>query len=244
METTIHNVQTKAFEGPIELLLRLIEQRKLPISEISIAEVTDDYIKRIRGFEDIGLHNVTQFIVVASTLVLIKSRTLLPLLQLTDEEEESIDDLEKRLKMYRLFQDLGIKLAENFMVRPVLPRPYVARGVVFSPDKKITTENMLESMQSVLGAIPKKEQLPATSVKKVIHIEELMDSLVERVQEGIQLSFNQFVQKGKLASTPEEAREAKTYVVVGFLAMLEMVRNGIIEVLQGQNFDDISIEKI
>lgn len=243
MESTVYHVKTKAFEGPIELLLRLIEARKLPISEISLATVTDDYIAQIKGFENVGLRDVTHFIVVASTLVLIKSKALLPLLQLTDEEEQNIDDLERRLKLYKLFQDLGIKLGEQYMSSPLYARKYKPSEAVFSPDKKITQNNLREALENVFAVMPQVEKLPETSITKVIHIEEMMDNLIDRVQEGIQLSFNQFVQKGRNASTPEEAKEAKHYVVVGFLAMLEMVRNGIIDVLQQNNFEDIAIEK-
>lgn len=243
MEQTIYKVETASFEGPIELLLRLIEARKLPINEISIARVTDDYIQSIQSIAQVGLSNVTQFVVVASTLVLIKSRTLLPLLQLTEEEEGNIDDLERRLKVYKLFQDLGITVGEQFMKRQVFPREYVSRGVVFSPDKKITTEALHDSLASVLATIPEKEVLPEKRVKTVIHIEDLMDRLVERIETGIATSFNQFVAKKEHYATKEEYQEAKIYAVVGFLAMLEMVRNGIIAVIQDQTFQDIHMEK-
>ncbi len=244
MKSSIFTVTTEIFEGPIELLLRLIEQKKLTINEISLASVTDEYISHMRSSGELKLHSVTQFIVVATTLVLIKSRTLLPALVLTPEEEGSIDDLERRLKLYKFFQELGIKINENFMKTPILGRPYVASMAVFSPDKKMTQDGMLVSLENVLALVPQKEKLPEVSVQKVIHIEEMMDRLIERVQAGLQLSFKNFMaSSGGAPKNKEEQKEVKQYMVVGFLAMLEMVRNGIIEVLQNNVYEDILIEK-
>lgn len=241
--STVYHVKTEAFEGPIELLLRLIEQRKLPINEVSLAQVTDDYIARIRGFASLPLGDVTQFIVVASTLVLIKSKSLLPLLQLSEEEEQDIDELERRLRMYKTFQDVSEKFQSVFGERPSFSRPYVSREVVFSPDKKMTSENFVQSLRDVFATLPPKERLHEKAVAAVIRIEDVMDRLIDRVQVGIQLSFNAFAGKGRVVKTAEEKKAFRTEIAVGFLAMLEMARNGMIELLQNSNFEDIMISK-
>src|SRR5690606_30660489 len=137
--------------------------------------------------------DVTQFIVVASTLVLIKSRTLLPLIQLSGEEEQNIDELERRLKLYKLFQELGFHIEQLFLERPIFSRTYAPRDIVFSPDKKMTKANIHAALHEVLATVPQREKLPQKSIEKVIRIEEMMDTLVSRVQKGIQLSFHQFV---------------------------------------------------
>jgi segregation and condensation protein A len=84
------SVKTPIFEGPLELLLELIEKRRLLINDISLAAVTDEYMRRVAGMEGSHLGETTQFVYVASTLLLIKSRSLLPVFELTKEEEESI----------------------------------------------------------------------------------------------------------------------------------------------------------
>jgi segregation and condensation protein A len=90
-------VKTEAFEGPLDLLLHLIEKRKLLINEVSLIKITDDYIEYIQSHDNISLKNNAHFILVASTLVLIKSKSLLPTLELTREEEQDIEDLEARI---------------------------------------------------------------------------------------------------------------------------------------------------
>ena len=101
-----YKVQLPIFEGPLDLLLDLIEQRKLLINDVSLAKVTDDYLAHIKEEGGFSLPGAAQFILVASTLLLIKSRSLLPSLALTEEEEGSIEDLERRLMLYKKMKDL------------------------------------------------------------------------------------------------------------------------------------------
>ncbi len=89
-------VKTHIFEGPLDTLLSLIEKRKLFINDISLAQVADDYIAYIKSLNEFPIADSSHFILIASTLVLIKSKSLLPDLNLTTEEQESIDDLEDR----------------------------------------------------------------------------------------------------------------------------------------------------
>ena len=81
-------VKTSAFEGPLDLLLDLVEKRKLLINDISIAEVTDEYMRQVSLMQELSLPNTAQFVALAATLLLIKSKSLLPVLELTQEEEE------------------------------------------------------------------------------------------------------------------------------------------------------------
>src|SRR5437868_2863344 len=100
MDKLNYSVKTAVFEGPLDLLLDLIEKRKLFVSDVSVSQVTDDFVSYIEGHEQFPLEESAEFIVVASTLMLIKSRSLLPSLPLTDDETASIEDLEARLKLY------------------------------------------------------------------------------------------------------------------------------------------------
>ena len=85
-ETDIFQIKTEAFEGPLDLLLALIEKRKLFISDISLAEVADDFIEYIKTFDEFPVDMTANFILIASTLLLIKSKSLLPSMTLTSEE--------------------------------------------------------------------------------------------------------------------------------------------------------------
>ncbi|MDE2172553.1 MAG: segregation/condensation protein A, partial [Patescibacteria group bacterium] len=100
-------VKTQTFEGPLDLLLDLIEKRKFFISDISLAKVTDDFITHIKQFENMPMGESAHFILVASTLLLIKSKSLLPELALSVEEQGDIRDLETRLKIYKRIKEAG-----------------------------------------------------------------------------------------------------------------------------------------
>ena len=86
MQTAGFAIKTETFEGPLDLLLHLIEKRQFFINDIALAKVTDDFIAYIQERKDMPMGEVAQFIVVASTLLLIKSKSLLPVLDLTEEE--------------------------------------------------------------------------------------------------------------------------------------------------------------
>lgn len=236
-----YKVKTTVFEGPFELLLRLVEERKLFINEISLAQVTDDYLNYVKSIQAEGgldMTELTGFIVVAATLVLIKSKSLLPNLQLTDNEQGQIDDLEQRLRFYQAIKAIAPKIKEQFGKNIIFTKPESSyEGAVFAPDPQVTVPRMLEAINEVIQAIPKKEFLPEVSVKKVMSIEEMIGSLTERIQDSLRFSFSD-LSKGKSFETK---REEKVYVIVSFLAMLELVRSGIADVIQGNNFDEIEV---
>lgn len=122
MDQTIYKVKAGSFEGPLEVLLSLIEKRKLFINEISLATITDDYIHFIKEIENKGIGHYSDFISVAATLILIKSKSLLPGMTLTEEEEHQIGDLEARLNLYKIIQDVGQEIAKNFGKQIIFPR--------------------------------------------------------------------------------------------------------------------------
>jgi len=240
-----YKVKQGTFEGPLELLLSLIEQKKLFVNEISLAEVTNDYIAHIKSLSDIPsdkhISDVSYFILIAATLILIKSKSLLPNLSLTDDETEKITDLETRLKLFKIIKTASIEIGNNFGTNIIFyPNERVWSEPMFSPDPLITLQSMSSSVMDVLIHIPKKvEKLPEVEVKKIINIDEIINSLTDRIQGAINLSFKEFTQ----SSGAENQEEAKVHVIISFLAMLELVREGIIEVIQNSSFGDIEINK-
>ena len=244
-EIAPYQIKQGTFEGPLELLLSLIEQRKLFVNEISLAEVTNDYIAHIKSLSDIPtdkhIADISYFILIAATLILIKSKSLLPNLALTDDEEEKIIDLETRLKLYKIFKNSSIEIKNNFGLKIIfMPNERIWSEPIFSPDPLITTANMAQSIIDVLNHVPKKEEkLPKLEVKKIINLDEVINSLTERIQGAINLSFKEFTQ----SQGAENKEEAKVHVIVSFLAMLELVREGIIDVMQNTSFGDIAISK-
>lgn len=234
-------IKTAGFEGPFGLLLDLIEKRKLFISDVSLATVTEEYLQymnKLGGLNSVSPAEISSFILVASTLILIKSKSLIPNLSLTSEEEGDIKNLEERLRLYELFTKLGLNIKNNFGEQIIFaPLERKNEVLVFLPDVQITKNSMMGFAKNVLGSMPKKISLPKVEVKKVISIEEMIDKLTERIQNSMKMNFRDI--HGKVAT-----KEDKVFVIVGFLAMLELVRQGIIHAMQDNHSSDIVLEKV
>ncbi len=230
-----YKVKTESFEGPLGVLLNMIEKRKLFINDISLAEISDDYISYLRNSNNFSIKDSVDFILIASALMLIKSRSLLPNLNLTLEEEKKIDDLEGRLKAYKEIRDLSEHVKKRFGKQIIFQKKQV-KGVVepvFSPDKNITKDSLFALAVESLTKIPKKQIAPRKSVRKVVSLEEMIDNLTERIKSSMKMSFADFSKKDKAE---------KVNVVVSFLAMLELFKQGSISVSQSISFGDISME--
>lgn len=238
MQNQSFTIKTEQFEGPLDLLLSLIEKRKLLINEFSLAKITDEYISYIQGNPEYTMANRVDFIVIASTLLLIKSRSLLPEIDLTTEEEEDIDSLQNRLRLYQKIKELSEGIKNMFCKTPL----YFANQnreikIIFTPSKKIDRNNMFSLLNEMLSKLPKKEEPQKASIKKTISIEEMINNLTERIKKSVKMSFREFT-----GNSNKKTREERVNVIVGFLALLEMVKQGIINVNQEKTFEDILIE--
>ncbi len=228
------NIKTESFEGPLDLLLDLIEKRKLFISDISLAKVTDDFIAHIRQFENMPMGESAHFILIASTLLLIKSKSLLPQLTLTEEEQGDIHNLETRLKIYKRIKEASAHVGKLFGAEMIFPQSQSQpMKPVFAPDPEYTLEKALFSLKDIINRLPKKEKLPEHLVKKVISLEDMIGRLTTRITSHLRMSFKEFT---------KEHKENRVNVIVSFLAMLELVKEGILLVSQEATFSDIHME--
>jgi segregation and condensation protein A len=228
------SIKTQAFEGPLELLLDLVEKRKFLINDISLAAVTDEYMRQVSIMQELSLPNTAQFIALAATLLLIKSKSLLPILELTQEEEEGIDDLEIRLRRYQLYRDIARTIETIFGKNMTHGRQFVAdQAPMFVPDAYSSIDALSQCINDVVLNLPRKEVKPKVRVRKVISLEEMIERLHARIEKQIKLTFNELISDNK----------EKAHVIVGFLAILESVKQGSILVAQAGKFEDIHIEK-
>ncbi len=227
-------IKTQSFEGPLDLLLDLIEKRKLFISDISLAQVTDDFITHVKQIDNIPISESAHFILIASTLLLIKSKSLLPDLALTEEEQGDIQSLETRLKIYKRIKEASNNVKELFgkemifeqsQSRPVVP--------VFMPDSEFTLEKALYLLKDLINRLPRKENLPKHMVSKVISLEDMIGTLTSRITKHLRMSFKEFTR---------EHKADRVNVIVSFLAMLELVKGGLLHVSQNSTFGDIHME--
>jgi segregation and condensation protein A len=131
------------FEGPYVKLLEMIEDRKMSISEISLSQIADDYIAYVKSLEQINNLDLSQFIVIAATLMLIKAKSLLPSIEYTKEEKEQVGDLENKLEIYRIIKEGEKNIKSKWQKTTLYNRSRtILKEKVFSPDKSFTKENL------------------------------------------------------------------------------------------------------
>src|SRR5690606_17229094 len=136
-------IKVKEFEGPLDLLLQLIEKNKLHISEVSLGKVADEYLGYLEKSEMIAKKDLADFLIIGSTLMLIKSISLLPTLERTEEETASIEELERRLKMYQRFKELGEGIKKKYnQDRLYFRTEKKDLRIIFAPTRDISVENL------------------------------------------------------------------------------------------------------
>jgi len=230
----VYQVKTEKFEGPMELLLELIEKEKLSITELNLAHVADQYLEHIKSNENIHLDNLADFLSVASKLILIKSRALLPFLEFTDEEEEEIKDLAKQLEEYKKFKEASIKIGKIAELQRICHSREGFSGVksVFYPPENINGFDLKKYFQLILNEIPVIEKLEKEIVAEVVTLEEKINDLQNTLRQRVESSFQELV----------SSASEKVDVIVSFLAVLEMVKQRIIHAEQNELFQDIKLK--
>jgi len=229
------NITVGEFKGSLEALLSVVQKRKLHISDVSLASVADEYVEYVQSLGKLPQEQTAEFIVVAATLLLIKSKSLLPNLSLSMEEEESIQDLEYRLGLYKLYQHARDALIEHIDSTQVLygPRKALSREQVrFAPPsdaKSLTVQALHQALGGVLTQLPKVEIKDSAELTEAIDIKDVMHSLLQRVEQSMQ-------------SFTELAGEGRQEVLVNFLALLELVKDGVMLAEQSSEHGEIMIK--
>ena len=232
----MYTVKLKEFQGPLDLLLQLTEEKKLDIAEISLAKVTDQYLAYLKDFKDIPLEDLANFLVIASRLILIKSRMLLPSLELTEEEEEDIEALKKQLEEYKKFKNLASKIEEIEKNKSIAYSREKYRGLktIFYPPKNFKLEELKKAFEKILEEIALlKDRLPEESIKLKISIEEKIKKIQEELSRRVRTTFQDMVRKSG----------SKMDTIISFLALLELVKQKLAAVRQDRMFGEIRISK-
>lgn len=230
----MYQIKTESFEGPLHLLLQLIEQEKLDINKVSLAQVADQYLSYIEKIEKKNPEEMADFLVVAAKLILIKSKSLLPNLDLELEEDEEL--LEEQLKMYREFV-----LASENIQKIIEKKNFVfsrnkslMNEVVFSPPKKLTKEKLTEIFDEIISSIKPIIKLPEQAIKRAISIKEKINYIYGLIRKKTSLEFYKIIEKTK----------DKTERVVSFLAILELIKNKSIAAQQDKIFENITLKRL
>ncbi len=234
------NITVGKFQGSLEALLEMVQKRKMHISDVSLAQVADDYVAYARSINRVSGGTLSaetaNFIVIAATLLLIKSKSLLPTLELSLEEEESIKDLEERLQLYSIYKQASDALTQCTKESKKLyaPKNIKIDKSVFAPPETLTLTAVQEAMGDVLAQLPKVSSKPKAEIVEAVNIEEVMQSLLERVEGAVQQSF---------ATIAGGVQADKQEVLVNFLALLELVKDGVLLAEQGSTYGEILITK-
>lgn len=232
-------IKLEQFEGPLALLVKLIDSAELDITQVSLAAVADQYIAHLKQLTNLDPEEVADFLVVASRLLLIKSKALLP--YLLPEEEEAIEELEYQLRMYKEYLEATKKIekivgGKKFMfAREFNRKAIVANLKLFAPPKHLTTKDMKQILLDIIGNLKTVvEPLAEKTLEVVISIEERITFIAERLQQAVKARFSEL-----LVGTT-----SKVEVVVSFLAMLELIKQRTISAEQGELFDEIEIARL
>ena len=223
------------FAGPLDLLLYLIKQEKANIFDIPIAKITDEYLKYLRLLKTFDIAVATDFLVMAATLLEIKSKMLLPREILAAEEEEFEDprkELIDRLLEYEKFKSAAQMLYESATIEQAV----YTRGRIETDDHNAETNatvfDLLNVFQKILAR--HQEEIKLEIEREEITLAEMLKSLKNLLATAKQVSVLQFF--GKLATRRE--------LVTAFIAVLEIVRTESIRLIQEKTFGDIILRKV
>lgn len=228
------------YEGPYTKLLELINDRKLSITEISLAAVADDYIAYITSCREKDTADMSQFILVASTLMLMKAKSLIPGIIYTEEEELQVHDLEHKLAVHSLLLESCKQFRLLYGVNPLYERERLVYkgGPVFVPDERVSSKLLYSVAELTLATFVMPEKITKVAVAHVVRLESVIERILERVQQasGVLLS--------SLTESQGSFEEKKKTLIVTFIALLELVRKGSITADQETSSSDIILHRV
>lgn len=225
-------VKLEQFEGPLDLLLKLIEEEKLSITEISLATVTEQFFHYLSSLEINRSDELADFLVIATRLVYLKSKQLLPYLNPAEDEGVSLAD---QLKLYKKYADASKLVEERWKlgwhaygrIEPAPPQegfvlPINARG-----------EDLHNNLVQLLKRLKPINPLPAVTIDRTASVRQKVLSIYEALQSLSRLSFRDIVSN----------TENKTEIIVSFLALLELIKDAKITIHQESAFEEMMINK-
>ena len=234
-----YNIHLNVYDGPLDLLCDLISKQKIDIKDISISEITSQYLAYIDMLNEMDLEVASEFIIMASKLVEIKSKYLLYKQHHEEHEEDPRLELVEQLEEYKKFKEASLSLKEN--VNYVSNTFFRAKEEVIADNKIDLDEISIDAIRKILPLIlktkviegfDKTEELDMIVKKRVVSSEEKMQDLRELMEKEEKVSFVELV-------GPYDKDET----IATFLAILELIKEKLIVVIQNEFFDDILIVK-
>jgi len=218
-------IKVENFEGPLDLLLKLIEKQEMDITKVSLATIAEQYVAHIKNSPDIKPEEIGDFLVVAGRLLFLKSKILLPYFNWEEEEEDS-EELERQLKIYKEFLEASKKVdnmvkQKQFTFAPDIKKNKSRMGSSagessFSPPKNLQARDLSRVYNKVLKDLREsevlKEKMREEKIDRRVSLEEKIESIRRMVVKKIKFSFDKIT----------ENAQNKTEIIVSFLAILEL----------------------
>jgi segregation and condensation protein A len=236
-QTNGYTVQTAVYEGPLDLLLDLIEHAELDITAVSLAAVTEQYLDYLHHLEETHADEISAFLVIAAKLVQIKSEALLPRPPVRESGEEDIGaSLVEQLKLYKRFKEianlLGVREAQNLRTYLRLAPPPKIEGKLDLSN--ITLADLIDAAQEVYAKEVEKQSLGTVISAPKVTIREKIELISKRLGTAEHAHFREL-----LGENP-----TRIEIVVTFLALLELVKRYRVAARQEGLFKDIEIERM
>ena len=240
-----YEVKLDAFSGPLDLLLHLIHRLEIDIYDIPMAELTEQYIDHIHAMQTLELNEASEYLVMAATLLAIKSRMLIPINENEiDAEELEIDEVDPREELvarlieYKKYKEAAVQLQELETERGQVFTKAPADLSEFMPeeqlalfDQNVNVYDMLSAFQKLMRRKQLKKPLSTRIARQEISVKEQMRSVVNILKNaGGRVMFSQLFEA-----------EDKPMLVLTFLTLLELMKRQVIFVEQQNNFDDLSV---
>jgi segregation and condensation protein A len=232
-----YTVHTSVYDGPLDLLLNLIERAELDITSVSLASVTDQYLAYINSLEQINADEISAFLVIAAKLLQIKSEALLPRPPARAPEEDNAgQSLVDQLKLYKRFKEIGAWMnarqqADLRTFLRVAPPPKVEPKLDLS---NLTLEKLIAAAAEAFAKERNKQPLGVIIAPPRVTIREKIDLIAKMMKEVERASFRALLDPGA----------SRLEIVVTFLAMLELVKRYRIHAHQDVLFSDIEINRM
>ena len=233
-----YEVKIDAFEGPLDLLLHLIKESKVDIWDIKIVDITEQYLNYIKSMERLNLNIASEYLVMASELMEMKSKLLLPRTTLDPEEEEEdprekliqkLIEYQKYKDMTKNFKELEENRHEFFTKPPESLKEYAPEGTIVNSD--LSLDDLMKAVEKFLARKEQEKPLATTVTKREITVEERRSSIRNILKKKKKVDFFELFEE-----------VTKEYIVVTFLAVLEMARKQELVIYQENNFDNIICE--
>ena len=240
LETNKYAIRLDNFEGPLDLLCHLVDKNKMDINEVSISEITDQYIQYINAMKELNLDITSEFIVMASTLVYLKSKSLLPK-QVEDEAELTEEELINRIIEYKKYKEISKKLKEQFQL--FSKRFYKLPDKIELPSRKLEEKYSKDLIEQSYKNLLEKNKSKVN--KNAINIEKIAIVETVTVTSKVKDIFRELVKKPKFIFNKlcKNKKYTKLETVTAFTGLLELTRRNKIKTKQEKIFGDIEVEK-